>query len=117
MFNVITGMDDPNPLSVASAGFVSDTDTTVADGAGDQGSSAISGLAGLFDVIGTAATQVYRAVNPVTPQQAQAYPGYRYNPATGQYAPVPTVGTTLASNSGLILLVGAGLVAILLLRR
>ena len=51
--------------------------------------------------------------------------GVQYNPATGIYQPIPgtpqattaTIQSTLGGNTGLLLLLGFGLVALLLVRR
>ena len=85
--------------------------TTVADSGGNGG--ALSGLANIFSSIGTAVTNVYRAVNP---QSLVTTPsGAVINPATGQVIQGPTTVGGFSSNT--VLLIGAAIIAIVLLKR
>ncbi len=88
---------------------------TAADSGG--GGGWLSGLSGLFSSVGTAITQTYQAVNrPTTPVPVTAGGTY-YNPQTGSFQTISGIGTQLGGSSGILLLLGFGLIAILLLRR
>jgi hypothetical protein len=95
-----------------------------------DGGGALSGLADIFSSVGTAITGVYRAVNPPTTGQLV------YNPNTGQYVPagIPqnvqpgqivygpqgytqVPGTIAGINPSMLLLLGAGILLVVLLKR
>lgn len=68
---------------------------------------------GLFSSLASDVASVYKTVNAPT--------GTVYQPAVGNYVPVPgtaaSVTNTLSNNTGLLLLLGFGLVALLLVVR
>lgn len=107
-----------------------DSGATVADSSG--GGMALSGLSDIFSSVGTVFNSVYKTLNPPTPGQLVLNPqtgqyvpagipqtlapgAAVYNPATGQYVTAP--GTVAGISGNTLLLVGAAVLLIVLLKR
>jgi hypothetical protein len=119
--------NDPTVVNQGGIGGIVDTSqasatTPVIPAAGAGGSSILSGLAGMFEATGAAVGAVYNKVNPTVAPKVYSLPGqtggYVYNAATGQYVPaVPSTASTLFSGtSGVVLLLGIGVLLVILLK-
>jgi hypothetical protein len=99
----------------AASGFDASVPGTDPISAGSQ-----AGGSGIFSAIGSALSSVapiIKAVNQPSPNALQGYAraGYIYNPQTGTYT--PTTNTVIGGNTGLLLIVGLGVVALFFLSK
>lgn len=102
-----------------------DPSTVPADSGADisAGSSGwLSGLGGVFTSIGTAVSNTYRAVTTPTMPQAPVYNPQTgaytvFNPTTGQYSVTPAPQNIAGINPNTLILIGAAVLLVVLLRR